>query len=44
LACGVVIPQVEDYPDEELEIVADQNLRKKLHLHDGDTVRVSVFL
>jgi riboflavin kinase len=44
LACGVVIPQVEDYPDEELEIVADENLRKNLHFHDGDTVRVSVFL
>jgi riboflavin kinase len=44
LPCGVVIPQVENYPDEELEIVADENLRKKLHLHDEDTVKVSVLL
>jgi len=44
LACGVVIPTVENYPDEELEIVADVNLRQKLNLHDGDTVRVIVFL
>ena len=44
VACGVVIPQVEKYPDEELEVVAEVNLRKELHLSDGDTVMVTVFL
>ncbi len=44
VVCGVVIPQVENYPDEELEVVAELNLRKELHLHDGDIVMVTVFL
>jgi len=44
LACGVVIPQVENYPEDELEIVADVNLRLKLRLYDGDKVTVTVFL
>jgi riboflavin kinase, archaea type len=44
VTCGIVIPQVEGYPDEELEIVADVNLRQKLQLRDGDTVIVAVFL
>ncbi len=43
LACGIVIPQVENYPDDSLEIVAELNLRQKLNLHDGHTVRVTVF-
>jgi len=41
--CGVVIPQVENYPDDELEIVAEANLRQKLSLHGGDNVTVTVF-
>jgi riboflavin kinase len=44
LACGVVIPQMENYPDDELELVATVNLRQKLRLHDGDKVTVSVFV
>lgn len=44
LACGVVVPLVENYPNDELEVVADVNLRQKLMLHDGDVVEVTVFL
>ena len=44
LACGVVIPQVEGYPVDELEVVADVNLRQRLGLSDGDRVEVTVFL
>ena len=44
LTCGVVIPQVENYPDNLLEIVAPMNLRQKLRLRDGDEVGVTVFL
>lgn len=44
LTCGIVIPQVANYPEDELEIVANENLRKKLVLHDGDKIKVTVFL
>jgi riboflavin kinase len=44
VACGVVIPQVEDYPDDVLEVVASVNLKQKLRLRDDDLVTVTVFV
>ena len=44
VACGVVIPQVESYPKDLLEIVAPVNLRQDLRLHDDDSVEVDVLL
>jgi riboflavin kinase len=44
VACGVVIPQVENYPDDVFEVVASVNLRQKLGLQDRDSVEVTVFL
>ncbi len=40
--CGVIIPQVEGYPEDVLEIVAAVNLKQKLNLKDGDVVTVKV--
>jgi riboflavin kinase len=42
--CGVVIPQVENYPENVLEVVASVNLKQKLRLRDGDLVTVTVYL
>jgi riboflavin kinase, archaea type len=42
--CAIVIPQVKNYPENILEIIASSNLRKKLKLRDGNVVSVSVFL
>jgi riboflavin kinase len=36
----VVIPQVPNYPNQQLEIVAPVNLRKTLFLEDGDEVEL----
>ena len=44
VACGVVIPQVESYPENVLEVVASVNLTQKLRLRDGDLVTVAVFV
>ena len=44
MACGVIIPQIENYPDDRLEVVSSLNLRKTLRLSDGDTVEVTVIL
>ena len=40
--CAVVIPQIEDYPENVLEIIASVNLRETLNLKDGEDVTVSV--
>jgi riboflavin kinase len=42
--CSVVFPQIENYPVDKLEVVAEMNLRQRLRLHDGDEVAVTVFL
>jgi riboflavin kinase len=44
LPCGVVIPQIENYPESMLEIVASENLKQELRLRDGDLVTVTVFV
>jgi riboflavin kinase len=44
LMCGVVVPQVNGYRDDLLEVVASVNLRQKLRLRDGDRVTVLVFV
>ena len=42
--CGVVIPEMPNYPRNILELVAPINLREKLQLKDGDFVDVKIFL
>ncbi|MGB9675729.1 MAG: DUF120 domain-containing protein [Candidatus Bathyarchaeales archaeon] len=43
LECAVVIPEVEGYPEDMIEIVAKVNLREKFQLKDDDTVKVKIF-
>jgi riboflavin kinase len=42
--CGVVIPEVEGYPHDVLEVVASVNLKQKFKLNDGDEITVRVNL
>ena len=44
LDCAVVIPGVEGYPTDVLEVISWTNLREKLHFQDGDEVTVTVKL
>jgi riboflavin kinase len=44
LECAIVIPDVEGYPGNVLEIIAPVNLREKLQLADGDKITVTVNL
>jgi len=44
LKCAVVIPEVENYPGDMLEIIAPINLREKFKLKDGETVDVKIML
>lgn len=43
LECGVIIPQVENYADDVLEVVSPLKLREKLQLRNGDQVAVKVY-
>jgi riboflavin kinase len=42
LECGIIIPSLESYPKNVLEVVAHEKLREKLHLKDGDKINVTV--
>jgi len=44
LKCAIVIPEVEGYAENVVEIIASVNLRKTLNLKDGDIVEVEVIL
>jgi riboflavin kinase len=41
---AVVLPDVPDYPENVLEIISSENLRKKLQLNDGDKIEIDVIL
>lgn len=42
--CAIVIPKVQNYPADVLEVVAPVSLRNSLDLRDGDTVQLEVIL
>jgi riboflavin kinase len=44
LKCAVVVPEVANYPEDVIEIIAPVNLRKKLQLKDGDDVEIKILL
>ena len=42
--CAIVMPEVENYPEDVIEVVAPVNLRRKFRLNDGDAVQVKIAL
>ncbi len=42
--CAMIVPEVADYPQNIIEVIASSNLRRKLHLKDGDSVEVKIAL
>jgi riboflavin kinase len=42
--CAVVVPEIADYPEDVVEVIASVDLREKLGLADGDFVKVEVML
>jgi riboflavin kinase len=42
LKCGIVLPEVPNYPQDVLEIVASCNLRERFKIEDGSEVCVTV--
>jgi riboflavin kinase len=41
--CGLVIPQIEHYPKDLIEIISPINLRDKLKIQNGNILRVIVY-
>jgi riboflavin kinase len=44
LKCAIIIPEVKNYPEDIVEVVAPVNLREKFRLKDGDMVEVRIML
>jgi riboflavin kinase len=44
LGCAMVVPEVEWYPENVVEIIAPTNLREQLCLKDGDAIKIKVML
>ena len=42
LECAIVLPEVKNYPEDVIEIIAHVNLREKLQLKDGDIIEVMI--
>ena len=41
---AIVIPLIPNYPPDQLEIIASENIRRSLSLKDGDPVEVEAYL
>lgn len=44
LECAIVIPEIPNYPENVIEVIAATNLREKLQLRDGDSVEVKILM
>jgi riboflavin kinase len=42
LECAIVVPEVDGYPEDTLEIVSSVNLREKLRLKDNDEIEIKI--
>ena len=42
--CAIIIPEVKNYPEDIIEVIAPVNLREKFNLEDGDMVEVRIIL
>jgi len=42
--CAVIIPEIEDYPENIIEVIAATNLRSKFQLRDGKIVYVEIMI
>lgn len=44
LKCAIVIPEIGNYPEGTIEVIAPINLREKFRLKDGDVVKINIML
>ena len=41
---AAIIPQVDNYPEDQLEVISEKNIKDSLSLKDGDLVEVEVYI
>jgi riboflavin kinase len=42
LKCAVIVPEIPNYTEDTIEIIAQVNLREKFKLKDGDIIEVKI--
>ncbi|MFW6110655.1 MAG: DUF120 domain-containing protein [Thermoproteota archaeon] len=42
--CGIVIPQIPEYPEDVIEVIAPTELREDLKLEDGDLLEIDILI
>ncbi len=40
--CAIVTPEIDDYPQNVIEVIAPMNLRKRFRFQDGDLVEINI--
>ena len=40
--CAIIAPEVDDYPQDLVEIIAPMNLRERFRFRDGDLVEINI--
>ena len=44
LKCAIIVPEIPNYPENTVEIIAQVNLREKFKLKDGDVIEVKIMI
>jgi len=44
LECAIIVPEISNYPENTVEIIAQVNLREKSKLKDGDVIEVKIMI
>ena len=44
IQCGIVIPQIPEYPKDVIEVIAPTELREYLKLEDGDLLKIDILI
>jgi len=44
LKCAIIVPEIPNYPENTIEVIARVNLREKFKLKDGDAIEVKIVI
>ena len=42
LKCAIIIPEIANYAENTIEVIAQENLREKFKLKDGDVIEIKI--